>query len=135
MLEADALEQLVWTGLIGGYLYGDDREEALARVEKALALREAAQGPEHSDVIWPLSLKIAVLRMEHEPEVTLEAARVGERRLALRRAALRDSPAELLESLRELVHLYTFEDEILDPARVGALEGEIERLEGERRGR
>jgi hypothetical protein len=131
MGEADALERTVWDGLVSGFLYGDDRQEALDQLERALELREAAQGPEHSDLIWTLSLKIEVLRREHAPEVTLEAAQVGERRLALRRLALTGAPGELLASLRELVRLYTFEDEVLDPARVRSLQGEIERFEVE----
>jgi hypothetical protein len=129
MGDADALEDEAWAGLVRRYLFEDDRRDALARIEKALRLREAAQGPEHGDLIWPLSLKIELLRIEHSPEATLEAAQVGERRLALRRRALRDAPEELLASLRELAALYTFEDEVLDPARVKTLQAEIARLE------
>jgi len=100
MREADALEEAVWARLVRGFLFGDDRRDALARIESALGLREAAQGPEHSDLIWPLSMKIELLRIEHSREATLEAAQVGERRLALRRLALRDAPAERCGSWR-----------------------------------
>jgi hypothetical protein len=130
MREADDLEKAVWDRLVRGWLVDNDRRDALAQVQRALGLREAAQGPEHSDLIWPLSLKIELLHIHHHsPEVALEAAQVGERRLALQRLALRDAPAELLASLRELGGLYVFEFQVLDPARVKALEAEIERLE------
>ena len=129
MREADDLEKAVWDWLVRGWFFGDERRDALAQVERALGLREAAQRPEHSDLIWPLSLKIELLRTHHSPDATLEAAQVGERRLALQRLALRDVPAELLRSLRELARLYAFENhQVLDPARVKALEAEIERL-------
>ena len=130
MREPDDLEKAVWDRLEEGWPpLGDKRRDALAQVERALTLREASQGPEHSDLIWPLSLKIELLRIHHAPDASLEAAQVGERRLALQRLALRDAPSELLRSLRELAELYVFEYELLDPARVKALEAEIERLE------
>jgi hypothetical protein len=129
MRESEELEAALWDGLVRGFLFGDERQDALARIESALVQREAAQGPLHSDLIWALSLKIEILRLEHSREATREAANVGERRLALRRLALRDAPEELLISLRELSQLYTFEYEALDPARVKALEDEIHRLD------
>jgi hypothetical protein len=128
MREADALEQAVWDELVKGLLEGDGGE-ALVRLDRAIGLREAAQGPMHSDLIWPLSLKIEILHLEHSRASTLAAARLGEQRLALRRLALREAPAELLRSLRELARLYTFEYEVLDLARVEALEQEIARLD------
>jgi hypothetical protein len=53
---------------------------------------------------------------------------LGERRLALRRAALVSAPDELACSLRELVDLYTFECDVLDPHRVEELHRELDAL-------
>lgn len=128
MLEAEALEAAVWDCLVWWWSQLDG-EAPLARIDTALGLREAAQGPMHGDLIWPLSLKIELIRREHSPEATLQAAQLGERRLALRRLALRDAPTEILLALRELSNLYRFENQVLDPARVKSLEDEIQRLD------
>src|SRR5260370_6980483 len=63
-------------------------EEAVGRLREALAIRQAYQGDAHPDLIWTLSLWIYALRRKHRPESALEAARLGGRRLALRRTAL-----------------------------------------------
>jgi hypothetical protein len=100
-------------------------EEAVGRLREALAIREAYQGEAHPDLIWPLSLWIYALGRKHRPESTLEAARLGERRLALRRTALAGAPDELAHSLRELIGFYTFEYDVLDTARVDELRREL----------
>jgi hypothetical protein len=103
-------------------------EDAIRLLREALAIREAAQGDGHPDLIWTLSLWIEALRWRHRPESALEAARLGERRLALRRTALAGAPDELACSLRELVDLYTFEYDVLDPHRVDELHHELDAL-------
>jgi len=100
-------------------------EEAVACLREALAIREAHQGKAHPDLIWTLSLWIYALGSKHQPESALEAARFGERRLALRRTALAGAPEELAHSLRELIALYTFEYDVLDTARVEELRREL----------
>jgi hypothetical protein len=103
-------------------------EEAVGRLREALAIREAYQGEAHPDLIWTLSLWIHALCRKHQPESALEAARLGERRLALRRMALAGAPDELARSLRELIDLYTFEYEVLDTGRVDELRRELAAL-------
>jgi hypothetical protein len=101
-------------------------EEAVGPLREALAIREASQGERHPDLI--LSLWIEALRRKHRPESALETARLGERRLALRRAALASAPDELVYSLRELTDLYTFEDDVFDARRVDELQRELDGL-------
>jgi len=103
-------------------------EDALRLVREALAIREASQGDGHPDLIWTLSLWIEALGRKHRPESALEAARLGERRLALRRTALAGAPDELEHSLRELIDLYTFEDDVFDANRVDELRRELAAL-------
>ena len=100
-------------------------EEAVGLLGEALAIREANQGETHWDLIWTLSLWIYALGRMHRPEGALEAARLGERRLALRRTALAGAPDELKHSLRELIDLYTFEYDVLDTGRVEELRREL----------
>ena len=103
-------------------------EDGIRLAGEALAIRQAFQGEEHRDLIWPLSLWIEALRQEHHADSALEAARIGERRLALRRAAFADAPDELACSLRELIDLYNFEYDVLDARRVEELRGELATL-------
>src|SRR6266481_3929567 len=49
----------------------------------------------------------------------------GEPRLALRRVALAGAPDELACSVRELMDLYTFENDSLDPRRADELRCEL----------
>lgn len=100
-------------------------EEAVGCLREALAIREAYQGEAHPDLIWTLSLWIYAMRWEHQPESALEAAHLGERRLALRRTALVGAPDELAHSLQELIDLYTFERDVLDRGRVEELRREL----------
>jgi len=100
-------------------------EEAVKLLRGALAIREAYQGEAQPDLIWTLSLWIYALGRKHRPESALEAARLGERRLALRRPALASTPDELAHSLRELIGLYTFEYDVLDTGRVEELRREL----------
>jgi hypothetical protein len=97
-------------------------------LREAVAIREAAQGEEHADLIWPLSLWIEALRWDSQRGSAWEAARLGERRLALRRAALVGAPDELARSIRELIALYTFEYDEFDPDRVDELRRELDAL-------
>ena|SRR5262245_32168837 len=103
-------------------------EDALRLVHEAHAIREVSQGDGHADLIWTLSLWIEALGRRHRPESALEAARLGERRLALRRMALAGAPDELQHSLRELIDLYTFEDDVFDARRVDELQRELDGL-------
>lgn len=105
---------------------GRRREDGIRLAREALAIRQAFQGEGHPDLIWPLSLCIEVLR--RGPDRALEAARLGERRLALRRTALAGAPDELACSLRELIDLYTCEYRVLDPRRVDELRRELAAL-------
>ena len=82
--------------------------------------RRGASGSDLDPVLW-----IYALRRKHRPESALEAARLGERRLALRRTALAGAPDELAHSLRELIDIYTFEDHVLDTRRVDELRREL----------
>jgi hypothetical protein len=100
-------------------------EDAITILREALAIRQAIQGEGHPDVIWTLSLWIEALRRQHRVESALEAAHLGERRLALRRAMLAGAPDELACSLRELMDLYTFECDVLDTRRVDELDLEL----------
>ena len=100
-------------------------EDAVGRLREALAIREDFQGETHPDLIWTLSLWIYALRRKHRPESALDAARLGERRLALRRTALVGAPDELAHSLRELIDVYTFEYDVLDTNRVDELRREL----------
>src|SRR5262249_12381527 len=97
-------------------------EEAVGPLREALAIREATQGKGHPDLSWTLSLWIEALRRKHRPESALEAARLGERRLSLRRTALAGAPDELQHSIRELIDLYTFEYDVFDARRVDELQ-------------
>ena len=100
------------------------REHGIMLAREALAIRQAFQFEGHQDLIWPLSLCIEVLR--RNPDSALEAARLGERRLALRRVALAGAPDELACSLRELMDLYMFEGRVpLDARRVDELRHEL----------
>jgi hypothetical protein len=103
-------------------------EDAVGLLREALAIREAYQGEAHPDLIWTLSLWIEALRRKHQPESAREATHIGERRLALRRAALAGAPDELAYSLRELMDLYTFEDDVFDTHRVDELQRELDAL-------
>jgi hypothetical protein len=105
-------------------------KHAVGLLREALAIRERSQGKAHPDLIWTLSLWIEALRQEHRPESAQEAASLGERRLALRRLALASAPDELACSLRELILLYTFEDDLLDSRRVCELRSELATLPG-----
>jgi hypothetical protein len=100
-------------------------EEAVGLLREALAIREAYQGEAHPNLIWTLSLWIYALGWKHRPESALEAARLGERRLAPQRAALAGAPDELAHALRELIDVYTFECEVLDTRRVDELRHEL----------
>ncbi len=132
--EAEHIEQEIWEML--PHLFGEQRVSALAKIDSAIALRRARQGEEHSDLIWPLSIKIELLRHEHSRESQSKAAAVGEARLALRRRALRTVPREVLYSIEELVDLYRFEEEVWNPDRANELRREArmmrERLEASR---
>jgi len=103
-------------------------EEAVGCLREALAIREAYEGKAHPDLIWTLSLWIYALGRKHRAESALEAARLGERRLALRRTALASATDELAHSLRELIGLYTFEYDVLDTGRVEELRRELAAL-------
>jgi|SRR5262245_20178714 len=103
-------------------------EDAVGRLREALAIREDFQGETHPDLIWTLSLWIEALGRKHRPECALEAARLGERRLALRRTALAGAPDELAYSLRELMDLYAFEYDVFDARRVDELQRELDGL-------
>ena len=103
-------------------------EDAVGVLREARAIREASQGEGHPDLIWTLSLWIEALRWKHQPESAREAAHLGERRLALRRAALAGTSDELACSLAELMDLYTFEYDVLDPRRVDELRREAATL-------
>ena len=107
---------------------GFSLDDAVRLLREARAIREASQGEDHPDLIWTLSLWIEALGRKHRPETQLEAAHLGERRLALRRTALAGAPDELAYSLRELMDLYTFEDDVLDRGRVDALRHELNEL-------
>src|SRR5262245_19964866 len=89
---------------------GFSLDDAVRLVREALAIREASQGDGHPDLIWTLSLWIEALGRKHRPETALEAAGLGERRLALRRTVLAGAPDELAYSLRELMDLYRSEE-------------------------
>ncbi len=103
-------------------------DDGIRPAGEALGIRQAFQGEGHRDLIWPLSLWIEALRRKHHPDSALEAARLGERRLALRRVALAGAPDELACSLRELIDLYTFEYDSFDPHRVDELRRELAAL-------
>src|SRR5215813_14183829 len=103
-------------------------EEAVKLLRGALAIRETCQGKAHPDLIWTVSLWIYALGRKHRPESALEAAHLGERRLALRRTALASAPDELAHSLQELIGLYTFENDVLDTGRVEELRRELAAL-------
>ena len=103
-------------------------EEAVGCLREALAIRETCQGKAHPDLIWTVSLWIYALGRKHRPESALEAAHLGERRLALRRTALASAPDELAHSLQELIGLYTFENDVLDTGRVEELRRELAAL-------
>ena len=103
-------------------------EQAIELLREALSIREACQGESHPDLIWTLSIWIEALRWTHRLETAREAARLGERRLALRRIALAGAQDELVYSIRELISLYTFEDEVFDTRRVGELQRELTTL-------
>jgi len=107
---------------------GFSLDDAVRLVREALAIREASQGDGHPDLIWTLSLWIEALGRKHRPETALEAAGLGERRLALRRTALASAPDELAYSLRELMALYTFEYDVLDTGRIDELQRELDAL-------
>jgi hypothetical protein len=118
-------ERSAWSGEAHDAIPEFRLEEAVERLREALVIREAYQGEAHPDLIWTLSLWIYALRQKHRPESALEAARLGERRLALRRTALGGAPDELANSLRGLIDIYTFECDVLDARRVDDLRGEL----------
>ncbi len=100
-------------------------EKAEKRAERLEREAEDAIADGFRDLIWPLLLWIEALRWMHHADSALEAARLGERRLALRRVALAGAPDELACSVRELMDLYTFENDSLDPRRADELRCEL----------
>lgn len=100
-------------------------EDGIRLASEALSIRQAFQGEDHPDLIWPLSLWIEAVRYLPGVRHAREAARLGERRLALRKVALAGAPEELASSVRELIDLYTFENEPLDPSRAEELRREL----------
>ena len=103
-------------------------DQAIELLREALSIREAYQGESHPDLIWTLSIWIEALCTKHRLETAQEAARLGERRLALRRIALAGAQDELARSIRALIRLYTFEDEVFDTPRVAELRRELTAL-------
>ena len=98
-------------------------EDGIRLAGEALATRQAVQSEGHRDLIWPLSLWIEALSWMLDADNAMEAARLGERRLALRRVALAGAPDELACSVRELMDLY--KNNSLDPRRVDELRREL----------
>jgi len=121
--KAEQLERDAWAE---SYRFNPASMDAL---KEAIAIREQAQGPDHPDLIWPLELLVREIRTRHSVTSTEEAAKVGERVLSLRRRVLADAPGELVHAIARLIRLYTFEDDVLDPARVRELEDEQAQLE------
>ena len=98
-------------------------EDGIRLAGEGLATRQAVQSEGHRDLIWPLSLWIEALSWMLDADSAMEAARLGERRLALRRVALAGAPDELARSVRELMDLY--KNNSLDPRRVDELRREL----------
>jgi hypothetical protein len=116
---AERLEREAEDTIAGGFRL----EDGIRLAGEALATRQAFQGDGHRDLIWPLSLWIDALGWMLDADSAMEAARLGERRLALRRVALADAPDELARSVRELMDLY--KNNSLDPRRVDELRREL----------
>ena len=116
---AERLEREAEDAIAGGFRL----EDGIRLAGEALATRQAVQGDGHRDLIWPLSLWIEALGWMLDADSAMEAARLGERRLALRRVALADAPDELARSVRELMDLY--KKNSLDPRRVDELRREL----------
>jgi hypothetical protein len=126
-VRADEIESQVWDRVLEGREYDRDLPDLL---DALIRVRGSEDRGVPDDAIWALSLKIHVLLMHHDIEAAREAAALGERRLALRRAVLAGHPEELACSLRELAALYSFELEGFSPERARALEDEAAAIEG-----
>ncbi len=123
--DADEIEERLWNESRLGF-YGQDREQALQDVNRALAARKQTGTVEEQ--IWVLSLKLEVLRYERTRESAALAAKTGEDRLRLRRQVLEHHPRELISNLKEQAALYKFKGELLDPSRSTQLLAEAEAL-------
>src|SRR5262249_2746069 len=92
-------------------------EDGIRLASEAFAIRQAFQGEEHQDLIWPLSLWIEALRCLPGARNAMEAARLGERRLAPREGGLARGPDEPGVSGAGVAVTYTFGKETL-PCRL-----------------
>jgi hypothetical protein len=125
-VRAEEIESQVWDRILDEREYDRDLPDL---VDALIRMRGSEDTDVLDDAIWPLSLKIHVLLARHDIEAAREAAALGERRLALRRAALAAHPDELAHSLRELAALYSFELESFSPERARSLEYEAAAIE------
>jgi hypothetical protein len=110
--DADSLERRAWQVL------GERSGETAQLLGRALRIREQAQGRDHPDIIWTLSLWIEALRLEHSLAAARSAAELGERRLALKRKVLAGVPEELAHAIAETAR--GGEREVARTVRVGA---------------
>jgi hypothetical protein len=117
-VEADSLERQAWQMLQG---FGAHQPEVRQMLARALRIRERSQGKDHADIIWTLSLLIDALRYDGSLTSARKAAKLGERRLLLRRKVLATAPEEIACSIAELVELYHFETEPFDKKRIREL--------------
>jgi hypothetical protein len=127
-MEADNLESAV-RETFDHWLDSPRDPRLIVAIEDLIRLREEASGDAPDDLIWALSLKIHLLLGTHTIDAAREAAKVGERRLELRRSTLRAHSDELARSLRELSLLYSFENESFAPDRARSLDEEARTLE------
>jgi hypothetical protein len=119
------VEERIWNELSYG-LYGEQRDEALRDLDGLIEARRSSGSS--ADLIWALSLKIAVLRYEHERDGITQSTQVGEERLKLKREVLREHPSELRRALLEQASLYEFEGEPFERPRRRELEKEAAAL-------
>ena len=128
-MEPDAIEQRVWDAIEDGWVFGDRRVALIEQIDKVIAWRTRTQGAAHPDLIWPLKLRIELPQEEYDLDLAREAAKFGERRLAIQRNALRDTPDELIEAIRTQARLYTFGDQTFDKRRSNELVLEVAAME------
>ncbi len=120
------VEDQIWLELQMGYFHEERWNEALAQLDDVISARRFEN--DTVGLIWAMGLRIGVLTQDRGKKEQKAAAEVGEAQLKLRRGLLASHPKLLASALGELVQLYSFEGQSLNPERSSELATEAEKL-------